>query len=205
MDPLEPNHFDSFPVNFGNAAQNEIVVGGGSYFNGQAVQVVPSQRSPQQIALAQAAQQQQQLGLQSAAYPGNPYFIAASPTQDPYGGVSLATVPSPQAQQVVAPQYQATYNMPWGVYQPSNTGQFVQQQQAQLLRAAGSSGRPAGSDVIPQQVGVLANIVNRVRWFGNSMQDNTTHYLRYSRIMQKFCPSSSHVCRFLAKSTNKNV
>ena len=153
IDPLETSNFDNFPMNYGNAPQNEMVVGGSSYFNGQPVQVVTSQRSQQQIAMAAQQQQQQQMGMQSAAYPGNSYFIAASPTQDPYGGVPLATVPNPgQAQQVVHPQYQAAYNpVPWGVYQPSNTGQFVQQQQ--VLRT-GSSGRPVGSEVMPQQVGL---------------------------------------------------
>ena len=157
MDSLESTNFDNFPINYGNALQNDMVVSASSYFNGQTVQMVASQRSQQQIAMAaqQQQQQQQQLGMQSTAYPGNSYFITASPTPDPYGGVPMATVPSPaQAQQVVHPPYQATYNaVPWGVYQPSNTGQFaVQQQQAQLLRATPSSGRPAGNEVIPQQV-----------------------------------------------------
>ena len=155
IDHLETNNFDNFPVNYGSAPQSEVIVGGSSYFNGQPVQVVASQRSQQQLAMAaQQQQQQQQMGMQSAAYPGNSYFIAASPTQDPYSGVSLATVPNPgQAQQVVHPQYQATYNaVPWGVYQPSSTQQFVQQ--PQVLRTASSSGRPAVSDVLPQQVSV---------------------------------------------------
>lgn len=160
MDPLEQNSFDSFPVNYGNAPQGEMLVGGNSYFNGQPVQVVQSQRSQPPIQIPQ-----QQMGMQSPApYPGNSYFIAASPNQDPYGGVSLATVPNPgQAQQVVHPQYQATYNaVPWGVYQPSNQGQFVQQPQAQILRATGSA-RPAGNEVIQQQVGLaFGNALNLV-------------------------------------------
>ena len=166
MDSLEVNSFDNFPVNYGSAQQNEMVIGTGasSYFNGQAVQVISSQRSQQQqqqqqqqpqLTLAQVAQQQQQqqqLSLPSGPYPGNPYFITASTTQDPYGSVPMAPVPNPgQAQQVVHPQYAATYNVPWGVYQPSNPGGFVQQQQQPQILRTGNSGRPGGNDVLPQQ------------------------------------------------------
>ncbi|XP_046862269.1 pumilio homolog 2-like isoform X2 [Xenia sp. Carnegie-2017] len=156
MDPLDNSHFDNFSVNYANTSQNDLFVGGSSYFNGHpSVQVVTaSQRSQQQMSMAaQQQQQQQQINMQSAAapYPGNSYFITASATPDPYGGgVPMASMTNPgQAQQVVPhPQYPATYNVPWGVYQTSNAGQFVQQQP--VLRTS-STGRPTGSEIMSQQ------------------------------------------------------
>ncbi|XP_020908481.2 pumilio homolog 2 [Exaiptasia diaphana] len=91
--------------------------------------------SPQQIALAVAAQHQQQQQLQSAMAQQNPYYITATQGQDMYGSGSLPQV-NPGAQMVPQPYAAAAYSIqPWGVYpgaaNVSGSGNFLQQQQQQ--------------------------------------------------------------------------